>query len=613
MRKLFLILALAGFSTMLQAGPITPEKALKVAERVLAAQPVTKAGSGLQIIWDGESAVTKAHAEDPAFYVVGRDGGGFVIVAGNDNVRPVLALSYTNRFQVEGMPCNVKAWMERIKRYSRGTMEPTPEVKAQWDAFAETKGERIEEGLEGVHFPNDTPTVEWDQGEPGNTRLPFASNDHNQQAVSGCVAVAIAEIMTWFKYPEHGEGTVEGYKSSIRVNGVNHTADIPAHTLGETTYLWDQIAELKDYESFRAVDSESPLGISIAQLIYDIGTILQLNYSADATGGGVLLAAERFSKHMGYSKSAYEISREDGHAWEWDDLLLAQVTKHPLYYSGSDPNDGSGHAYVLDGYGYYNERIVFHFNFGWDGLCNGFYSSDYQIPTEEIDPSLLITDEGFGEYHDVSALMDFEPGEGEFKPIMGYYRGGGLNVTKKTNSLDVTVTNLANIGNVPLNGVVALFYEDKDGEASEIQNSRIQTGDVPVLAVYESLVYTVPNNGGLSFGDKFYMAFKPEDSDSFSKVVSIDPESVLDEAPVYPAAFIKKEAEYHQNDYFYFRLTNHNYSYKNAVWTITDKDGVVSHCNQSESRFKLTKKGKYTIKVTPYTGAETIVTVIEVK
>ena len=132
MKKTILIFAFMGMAASLYAGPVSPEKALQVAERVLSVQS-TKASGDIRIIWDGESAATKADAQAPAFYVVGRDGGGFVIVSGNDNVRPVLALSYTNRFQVEGMPCNVSAWMERIKRYSRSATEATPEVKAQWE------------------------------------------------------------------------------------------------------------------------------------------------------------------------------------------------------------------------------------------------------------------------------------------------------------------------------------------------------------------------------------------------------------------------------------------------------------------------------------------------
>ena len=613
MKKSILIFALLGMAASLYAGPVSPEKALQVAERVLSVQS-TKASGDIRIIWDGESAATKADAQDPAFYVVGRDGGGFVIVSGNDNVRPVLALSYTNRFQVEGMPCNVSAWMERIKRYSQSATEATPEVKAQWEALEQTKG-GVLDGVTGVYYPNGTRTVEWDQDEPGSSLLPTASND-TEHAISGCVAIAVAQIMTWFKYPAAGQGTVSGYTSSIN----SHTVSINSHTLGvqtndgwDGTYDWEGMAELTDYQKFRAAKG-TPLEKDIAHLVYDIGTLLRLNYSSTATGGNVNRIASQFSEHMGYSKKAYERLREEGYpAWKWDEMLVEEVTKHPLYYSGDDPYEDVGHAYVLDGYGYYQGNVVFHFNFGWRGLCNGFYSSDYQAPAD--DPN--ITDAGYGEYHNVSALFDFEPdrdGSSSFLMSLGYNSNGGIQASWNQNGLAITVRRLANRGNADFIGSYALFYVDKDDNSEEVDRSRqgVSQGDLSPGYYYTEFSYTFRNPQGLVLGDRFYMGYQPTGEDSFSKVEYVNPAIVLDEAPVYPCAFIKTEASYHVNDYFYFRLTNHDITYTDAVWTITDPSGNTTVLNQADDRFKLTKAGKYKIKVTPRQGGETVVAVINV-
>ena len=614
MKKTILIFAFMGMAAGLYAGPVSPEKALQVAERVLSVQS-TKASGDIRIIWDGESAATKADVQAPAFYVVGRDGGGFVIVSGNDNVRPVLALSYTNRFQVEGMPCNVSAWMERIKRYSRSATEATPEVKAQWEALEQTKGDLLpEDGITGIYFPGNKRTVEWDQDEPGSSILPKASGD-NKHAISGCVAIAIAQIMTWFKYPAAGQGTVSGYNSSIN----NHYVSVPAHTLGEATedwngtYDWEGMAELTDSLKFHAAKG-TLLEKDVAHLVYDIGTLLQLQYSANATGGNVDRIASQFSEHMGYSKKAYERLREEGYpAWKWDEMLVEEVTKHPLYYSGDDPYEKVGHAYVLDGYGYYQGSVVFHFNFGWSGLCNGFYSSDYQAPAD--DPN--ITDAGYGEYHNVSALFDFEPdrdGSSSFLMLLGYYSDGGIQASWNQNELAITVQELANRGNNDFIGSYALLYEDKNGNSDVVQGSSesISQGTWSARAYITKFGYNLQNPQSLTLGDRFYMGYKPTGEDSFSKVEYVNPAIVLDEAPVYPAAFIKTEASYHVNDYFYFRLTNHDITYANAVWTITDPSGNTTVLNQADDRFKLTKAGKYKIKVTPRQGGETVVAVITV-
>ena len=614
MKKTILVLTLLGLASGLYAGPVTPEKALKVAEKVLSVQPVTKSASTVRIIWDGETAATKAAGETPAFYVVGRDGGGFVIVAGNDNVRPVLALSYTNRFEVEGMPENVRYWMDKIKRYSRSAQEVTPEVKAQWEAFEETKGEVIPDGVTGKYFPKNKPTVEWDQDEPGSSILPTASGDA-EHAVSGCVAIAMAEIMTWFKYPESGTGTVSGYTSQVTINNVTHTAIISEHPL-ETDYNWDGMELLTDYKKFRA-EKGTPLGNNIAQLVYDIGTILQVRYSAKATSGNVDLASTKLSEHMGYSRSAIELwkDREGFPQWKWDEILKEQVQDHPLYYSGTDPYKGGGHAYVLDGYGYYSGSIVFHFNFGWDGLCNGYYSSDYQKPYDFED----IRDEGFGEYHDVTALINFVPDQGgttQYVSRIKYYLydgSSGFRASKITsNSLNYSCNHVTLYGTGPLTVNLGVFKLDKNGDVS---GSMLQDAETETYQLnhYRSFKwgFNFPA-GSMSFGDKAAM-FYQEGSSDYKMIDFENPSYGLSEIPFFPAAFIKTEASYNKNDYFYFRLTNHDVTYPDAVWDITDPNGNKLTLNQGDDRVKLSKSGKYKIKVTPVAGGESIVAVINVK
>ena len=55
---------------------------------------------------------TKAVSEQqPPFYVFNREGGGFVIISGEDAINPVIAYSFDNQFSVENMPlhCGTKA------------------------------------------------------------------------------------------------------------------------------------------------------------------------------------------------------------------------------------------------------------------------------------------------------------------------------------------------------------------------------------------------------------------------------------------------------------------------------------------------------------------------
>lgn len=607
MKKTILCLMLSGLACGLHAGPITPEKALRVAEKVLSVQPVTKSASAVRVIWDGETATTKADAEDPAFYVVGRDGGGFVIVAGNDNVRPVLALSYTNRFQVEGMPCNVSAWMERIKNYSRAVQETTPEVKAQWEAFEETKGERFpDQGISGVYFPEDTPTVEWNQSEPGNLLMPTVPYE-SERSVCGCVPLAVAEVMTWFGYPEKGSGWVPAYVTNA---GSIYAMNMPTHEL-TTYYDWEGLQSLRTAEQFDAQCSNgdtTSLGWNAAHLLYDVGTLIQVNYGSDATGGTEDLIASHFSEYMGYAKNAVKRGREYGYpAWKWDQMLVDQLKKHPVYYGGYGTK-GGGHAYVLDGYAYYNEEVVFHFNFGWSGYCNGYYSSDYQTPQDE-----RVTVNA-GPYSYVDALFDFVPDPGKLTSFVYElsYSEGGLSMKGSGNSRSISADRVFNSGNVNFSGVVALFHQDKDDQRDLEPLGSRNINNLSVYGTSSNCSFSLnASSGSLALGDKYAFYYRPSGGE-YKQLKGHAASTVMAEVPVFPAAFIKTDASYSRNSYFYLRLTNQDYTYGNAVWTITDKDGVKTVLKQSEDRFQLTKSGKYTIQVTPVEGGETIVTVINV-
>ena len=85
-KRLFLILAaclaaLAGHQ--LNAGPVSPGRALEIGKRLLEG-PSTRGGEArVSIIWDGE---TTPSAQTPAFYVIGRDGGGLLTGEGVQTV-----------------------------------------------------------------------------------------------------------------------------------------------------------------------------------------------------------------------------------------------------------------------------------------------------------------------------------------------------------------------------------------------------------------------------------------------------------------------------------------------------------------------------------------------
>jgi len=88
----------------------------------------------------------QANAENETvyFYVFGTDDNdGFVIVAGDDRVAPVLGYSNSNSFPADNLPDNLKWWLDEYARQIEyaieNNIEPTQEIKQQWEQILGVK------------------------------------------------------------------------------------------------------------------------------------------------------------------------------------------------------------------------------------------------------------------------------------------------------------------------------------------------------------------------------------------------------------------------------------------------------------------------------------------
>ena len=264
----------------LHAAPVSESTALDIARKLFAAQPATKSQSdAVRLVWNGEDAATKAI--HPAFYVFSRDGGGFVIIAGDDNVQPVLALSDRNAFKVEGMPENVRWWMERMKEYVRAAKSQSAEVRSRWSNLIDTKS-AVSQELVSDEFLSSR-TNEWSQNEPFNLKAPRVTGQADQ-SVTGCLPLAMAEILTWFGSPTYGTGTLEAYNYSYYAD--DNTGPwgytIPGYTLS-TEYDWTALKSLSTVTA--CMNASDEVKDNLSQLIYDCGVMLGAEFNSDIHGG----------------------------------------------------------------------------------------------------------------------------------------------------------------------------------------------------------------------------------------------------------------------------------------------------------------------------------------
>ena len=292
-------------------------------------------------------------------------GTGFVVMSADDVAHPVLAYSETGRFDVATLPSNIAGWLggydrtigEAVARQAAASEE----VAAEWAALAN--------GF--VPAPKSTTAVNpllstaWDQGNPYNAQCPGSSFN---RAPTGCVATAIAQVMKYWSYPSKGMGS-HSYTCSYYPN------QTLSANFGATTYNWSSMPN-SVYSSNNAV----------ATLMFHCGVATEMEYTPDGSGAQMLAyynyaddysAETALKKYFGYSCHLHGERKVAYTDDEWIAMLKADLDAgRPIPYSGFD-TDNSGHAFVCDGY---NNNNQFHFNWGWSGSYDGYFSINALTP-----------------------------------------------------------------------------------------------------------------------------------------------------------------------------------------------------------------------------------------
>lgn len=364
MRKILLVLMLLlPWSRVANADNITQEKAHETAAAFFrmsgSAGMSHMSAPSLRMILTSEDihgSNTKASA-GPAFYVFDNASGpGFVIIAGDDAVLPVLGYSFENEFPDGSvLPPNLIAWLDGVRSEIAAVradgVQASVETMKAWSDL--TSGNPVV----------DLETALWNQQEPYNLLCPKING---QPTYTGCTATALAIIMRYHRWPERGTGTLPGYTTS------SYNYSVPAVTLGYE-YDWDNM--LMEYGTGYS-DAEAN---AVATLMRDCGVLIESDYGPYGTSGTGAYSFDipyPLAMHMGYDKGARYVERGYYGTGEWYDVIKDELdSSRPVLYTGY--NSEGGHAFVLDGY---TDDNYFSVNWGWGGMSNGYFLLDALDP-----------------------------------------------------------------------------------------------------------------------------------------------------------------------------------------------------------------------------------------
>ena len=421
-------------------------------------------------------AATTASRSD-AYYVFNNDAGGFVIIAGDDAVTPVLGYTSTGSFDAENLPDGLK---DLLKSYER-------QIAALGDNYVANQT-ATRAGFTGENLLN---TAEWNQMAPFNKYTP---NNY----VTGCVATAGAIVMKHHGYPAKGTGS-----HSYTWNGKTLTANF------EHDYDWASMPAAKyDGTNDAAFDG-------VARLMADLGVAVEMQYNKDGSGAYIGNLVTALQKYFGYSKLTYLASVDDMEAEAWNAKLRGEIdANRPILYSASDASAG-GHSFIIDGY----KDESFSVNWGWGGYCNGFYQIGALNPESAGKPT--------GDKYNLgqTAVIGLQPSDGTEKISgMGFLTNvGGLkmlnmNITdvKKGQNGVIFCAPIGNTGDQPYTGEVAVALMNAKGEMREIVSSSSQTfNNLSSGSYYPSLSFNFVSTVDAEPGDYLAIVAKEKGSSEY--------------------------------------------------------------------------------------------------
>ena len=469
-KPILVLMTLALMSSMLQARPIDERNAQRLAQSFVTANfEFSRQSTDLTLVKTAYSERGEA-----CYYVFNVGTTGFVILAADDCVRPVIGYSDRGPFNPDDMAPALADYLEKTRL---GIMAETQrgagnaEVKADW-AMLEKCGRLVSRhgGREDEFLVKTT----WNQNYPYNYFCPEGAGGPGGRCYAGCVATAAAQLMKYWDHPIQGQGSYT-YTPEDNPQYGPLTANF-----GETIYDWENMPN--------SISSSSPIEQieAVALLIYHAGVSVDMNYRPNSSGAVTGKLCQTMPAYFFYTDRMANLYRENFTHESYMQLIINAIDMDwPMVHRGG------GHAYVLDGY---NDSDMVHFNWGWSGSSDGWFNIDNHGYT---DGESVIYNYVPAEIY---AATPNAPTDIVATAIDGDMLGASISWTNPVVTLTDDVLESIDQIVVERNGKV-VYVEDNVAPGAEMS---FTDEDIPFFDSYQYAVYAVVNGqrGASAFAEK---------------------------------------------------------------------------------------------------------------
>lgn len=329
---------------------------------------------------------------DALYYRFQLNNCGFVIVSASELCHPVLAYSYESNFvNCKESSAFVDAYKADIKSAKLNNKPMAATVKDEWKHFntdhfvpAATKA--------GEKFCMPLITTKWAQKAYYNQYCPFdgvnSSNDKDSRTTVGNVAVAMASLINYYRYPTQGNGGIF-YTSSLDWGSYQEVYPPIFVDLNNVTYNYDAMtSSLSGYNG------------EVAKLLYHTGASAKTMYSAERTISNktqtdYLMAFNALKNNWGFKNDANlffrpsDVSQDS--VWLLQHVIPELDARRPIFYSGfKDITMLEGMSFLVDGYQFVNNAqgtgkdVFLHVNLTPTNLVNEMYSAFYMYSSNNF-------------------------------------------------------------------------------------------------------------------------------------------------------------------------------------------------------------------------------------
>ncbi len=362
-----LLSAIFCLSLSLFAKPVDPIQAEKAGLNFLKTRTNSVHLSGIsdltlvQTVTSQVSGAANSGSSLNYYYIFNAGPSGFILVAADDRVSPILGYSDESAYNVLNVPPQVVKWLESYKSQIRQAitedMQATDGIADEWQKLLSGQASGLPSKRGSV-----SPLVaaKWNQVTYYNAQCPY-DNTYSERTVTGCVATAMAQVMKYWNHPAKGVGSHSYNHDVYGTLSANFSA---------TTYNWGSMP-----------NSVTSSNSAVATLMYHCGVSVDMNYNVASKGGsGAFVVSDAspitncaeyaFENYFDYKTSLDGVLRANYTNSQWLALIKGEMdASRPVIYAGF--GNGGGHCFVADGY---DNNDYIHFNWGWGGAYDGYFS-----------------------------------------------------------------------------------------------------------------------------------------------------------------------------------------------------------------------------------------------